>query len=1230
MATLNNTVTFSAQVNQALKEFQRYADGVATVNSGLRNLKATAVSIDSQGGVGVGFASAVRDGKQLTGVVRDVGKGFELVNVKVKDLAKSQTDLAQSAKGYLLTLKDVTRIVEASAVKTIFGSVTNEIKESIGTALKYQIAISEIRTISQQNQLTFNQWGAEIKKVSDQLGLPIADVAEANYLAISNQVVKGAESFEFLARAGDLARVSQASLTQSVDAVSTVLNSYNLSISEAERISAIFFKSVELGRFRLSEVAGGIGRATFLGNSLGVTFEEINAALAVLTIQGVKGADATTLLTNVFQKLLRPTERMKSVLKSFGVETGQQAIAAKGFSGVLQELINLSKQGDVDIGELFNEIRGRKGFEGLANFEGQFTDTLDKLKGSLKDYRKAIEIRAESPADFLIKEANKLKNNLNQSVGQPVLQFGKEFVQSVQNTAPEFKTLEQGALSLSKTLFVAAAAGTALSLSVKGISAAGALNPFGLLVAGAVLYGTQVLKARDNTVALTSTLKEIADERKDQQRDSATGKTGGTAAFESLKNNAAATYQSIAASVARVSLGIDQNLGNITSKTGLINESLKLSFKSYFDQLSRAIDLTEQKITQTRQNILTSKAAIQDFRTAVDATIFQSQLEFATPQQQSQLIRQKIQDLRAEAQKLSVSTNDPEKDAQNAQLADQKLREAVGLVAQDLRIQVDLQVKAAEAAGFRGAIEVNSLKNNQAIKNILAEQEQIQLSIGKQQQLNLDRLEQERKTQKERAIQLQALSKEFADFSITDKDGIKKEFTDPVSGKFKAEQALAQFNNLAQRFQAFIGSDANAQINFLNLVGAKKVQLEQEIEQRITKIKIDEARKRLDAQKTAGERELKDLNDKAGQASNKAFGQGGALDKLEQSADAIKQIRGEDVTRRDVLNAQIRDKKIERAFGANVVGPGENEKQVDKILTAQERLDRGLKLFNEAVTRAKQNRDDVGGFGAVRERDIQDLDASVKIIQNLLKDLVVAKEGNVADPLGASLKSKDGDVTIRDLIGRLQSKVDELKAARTDVLTAEGSKNAAAVAVKQLENDPILKQLKDRFPAIAEDVEKQAPRIQTQFNNINEAIRGTITTVEELQKAIDKLDVGKIQPLRPQQDSFENDIDSGAQFFARGGIVGQHPGGPRGTDTVAAWLTPGERVLTAQQNRVYERLITSLKPFASRPRYFSQGGVVTTNVGDIHVSVSGAKGAQPLEQIARGIRRGIKRGSIKL
>ena len=63
--------------------------------------------------------------------------------------------------------------------------------------------------------------------------------------------------------------------------------------------------------------------------------------------------------------------------------------------------------------------------------------------------------------------------------------------------------------------------------------------------------------------------------------------------------------------------------------------------------------------------------------------------------------------------------------------------------------------------------------------------------------------------------------------------------------------------------------------------------------------------------------------------------------------------------------------------------------------------------------------------------------------------------------------------------------------------------------------------------------------------------------------------------------------DTPSQEFAAGGVVrpiyAASGFAPRGTDTVPAMLTPGERVLTVAQNRAYERGTVAPLPASVRP-----------------------------------------------
>ena len=104
------------------------------------------------------------------------------------------------------------------------------------------------------------------------------------------------------------------------------------------------------------------------------------------------------------------------------------------------------------------------------------------------------------------------------------------------------------------------------------------------------------------------------------------------------------------------------------------------------------------------------------------------------------------------------------------------------------------------------------------------------------------------------------------------------------------------------------------------------------------------------------------------------------------------------------------------------------------------------------------------------------------------------------------------------------------------------------------------------------------------------------------------------------------------EYHARGGVGGMHPGFPRGTDTVPAWLTPGEFV---QQKRAVDyyglpfmNAVNSLK----FPKFFSTGGFVSAPAN------SGGRGGNAiqlvellphqLQQIVRAVQQSA--GSIRI
>jgi hypothetical protein len=65
-------------------------------------------------------------------------------------------------------------------------------------------------------------------------------------------------------------------------------------------------------------MANTFGRVGALTHSMGVSLEETSAAIATLTINGIKYNEAFTLINNIMLKLIKPTDEMKKLFASNG------------------------------------------------------------------------------------------------------------------------------------------------------------------------------------------------------------------------------------------------------------------------------------------------------------------------------------------------------------------------------------------------------------------------------------------------------------------------------------------------------------------------------------------------------------------------------------------------------------------------------------------------------------------------------------------------------------------------------------------------------------------------------------------------------------------------------------------------------------------------------------------------------------------------------------------------
>lgn len=398
----------------------------------------------------------------------------------------------ERAKEFTLSWKAMGRIIVAQAFTQVFFSMQNAIKQSTTEAVDLYKAVAQIQTIvseSSRGLANYSSALSTILDVSSDINFTPQDTANAFYDTLSNQIGDNVTQIrEFIGAAGDLAKTTRSTLADSADAITAVMNAYGEGASSAEEISALLFATVDKGRVKLDAIANHMGNVAVPAAQLGIEFGKVGQALAALTIAGVTESEAMTLQRNVMFQLIKPTEDMVNLFHEWGVSSGQSAIAAFGFSGVIEKLAIEAEQGNERIAELFGTIRGVRGVQGLIG------KSFESLNDTFEDGTKAIAAYNKSVDEYVSNSGEKF-SKLQQEISNEFLRMGLRIVDLTVKFNDMIGVTSDGDAVLSKTVATIAKLGLVLGAAGSAfliVMAAFGVGAAAIAAIPAAIFGTTV------------------------------------------------------------------------------------------------------------------------------------------------------------------------------------------------------------------------------------------------------------------------------------------------------------------------------------------------------------------------------------------------------------------------------------------------------------------------------------------------------------------------------------------------------------------------------------------------------------------------------------------------------------------------------------------------------------------------------------------------------------------
>lgn len=327
---------------------------------------------------------------------------------------KFQAVQKEGAKGFAIGVGAGVAMKAVNLLSDAVSAVGGAIYGSISSAVAFEKALANIKTINPATDI--KKTGDAVLKMSGQFAQSTDTLTTALY-NINSASFQGAEGLKVLEAS---ARAGVAGLSTAEDAASgitSVLNAYGLSGDKAGRISDVMFKTVQRGVTTFGQFSAETGKLAAVAAPLGVSFEEVAAAFAVLTRHGIATADAATQINAIMISMLKPSKQAADYAKELGISWDASTLKSLGLVGALKEMIRATGGSSEKMAVLLGNSQSIRGAFALAAESGQeFTDELVAMEDSVGATDEAFETMAET-ADFALRQTEARVAALGTAIG---------------------------------------------------------------------------------------------------------------------------------------------------------------------------------------------------------------------------------------------------------------------------------------------------------------------------------------------------------------------------------------------------------------------------------------------------------------------------------------------------------------------------------------------------------------------------------------------------------------------------------------------------------------------------------------------------------------------------------------------------------------------------------------------------------------------------------------------
>ena len=338
-------------------------------------------------------------GRQIR--VRIVGDSSSLVNAFRRSSSAAHSwnsGLGRATRGSLVAavgFRGLGRSIAFASGAFVGGAgLTAALKASVEGFVKFEDQMQKTVGLANVAQGSVGKFSEEIKNLAPTVGVGPQELAKA-FFFVASSGIKASKAMEVVEASAKGAVSGLGDTATVADALTSVINAYGAANINAAQAADVLAATVREGKGEASQFAPVIGNVVALAAQLGVSFDQVGAALAVQTRLGTDAETTAIQLQRVFSTLLKVTPKSAAAFESVGLSADKLRNTLGEKNGLIKVLTIVKAafgKNTPALAQAFGDVRALRGILNLVGKQTKATtEVFDRLANSAGSAKKAFD-----------------------------------------------------------------------------------------------------------------------------------------------------------------------------------------------------------------------------------------------------------------------------------------------------------------------------------------------------------------------------------------------------------------------------------------------------------------------------------------------------------------------------------------------------------------------------------------------------------------------------------------------------------------------------------------------------------------------------------------------------------------------------------------------------------------------------------------------------------------------